>query len=61
MNILTVNSVFDSITFDILSTEDIKQMSVVEINTTKLQGPNSVYDERLGPVSYTHLTLPTKA
>jgi DNA-directed RNA polymerase beta' subunit len=46
---MNINSVFDSITFDILSTEDIKQMSVVEINTTKLQGPNSVYDERLGP------------
>ena len=46
---MNINSVFDSITFDILSSEDIKQMSVVEINTTKLQGPNSVYDERLGP------------
>lgn len=48
-----INSVFDRIEFGILSAEDILQMSVAEINNTKLHGPQSVYDERLGPTIIT--------
>lgn len=45
---LNVNAVLDRIEFGILSVEDIRQMAVAEITNTKLHGPNSVYDERLG-------------
>ena len=38
----------DSVVFGVLSPEDILKMSVVKINTTKLSGPGSVYDDRLG-------------
>lgn len=48
-----INSVFDSIEFGILSSTEIQKMSVAEINNTKLHGPNSVYDERLGPTVIT--------
>ena len=48
-----INAVFDCIEFGVLSVEDILHMSVAEINNTKLQGPNSVYDERLGPTVIT--------
>ena len=38
----------DHINFGIMSEKDILGMSVVEINSNKLNGENSVYDERLG-------------
>ena len=38
----------ESIEFGLMSPEDIKYQSVCEITSTKLMGPNSVYDERLG-------------
>jgi len=38
-----------SITFGVLSTEDILKMSVCQVVNTKLSGPGSVYDERMGP------------
>ena len=38
----------DSVVFGVLSPEDILKMSVVKINTTKLSGTGSVYDDRLG-------------
>lgn len=50
---MDTNSVFDSIQFGILSTEDIHNMSVTEVSNTKLHGPNSVYDERMGPTIIT--------
>ena len=34
--------------FGIMSSEDIRKLSVCEINNPKLTGPNSVYDEKLG-------------
>ena len=34
--------------FGILSSEDIKKLSVCEITSTKLSGMNSVYDPRMG-------------
>jgi DNA-directed RNA polymerase beta' subunit len=52
-NTIFTNSVFDCIEFGVLSVEDILHMSVAEINNTKLQGANSVYDERLGPTVIT--------
>jgi len=36
--------------FGILSPEEITKLSVAEINNSKLTGPNSVYDPRLGAV-----------
>ena len=45
-----IHDVF-SIKFGILSTEDILKMSVCKVDNTKLIGPNSVYDERMGPIS----------
>jgi DNA-directed RNA polymerase beta' subunit len=48
-----INSVFDCIEFGVLSAKEIQHMAVVEINNTKLYGPNSVYDERLGPTVIT--------
>lgn len=36
------------IKFGVLSAEDILKMSVCEVNNSKLSGPNSVYDERMG-------------
>lgn len=42
-----------SITFGILSPEEIKAMAVCEITNTKLSGPNSVYDPRMGTISET--------
>jgi DNA-directed RNA polymerase beta' subunit len=50
---MTINAVFDCIEFGVLSVKEIQQMAVVEINNTKLYGPNSVYDERLGPTVIT--------
>jgi DNA-directed RNA polymerase beta' subunit len=44
----SINAVFDRIEFGVLSVEEIRQMAVAEINNTKLHGPNSVYDERMG-------------
>ena len=38
----------DHIHFGILSSDDILRMSVCELNSTKLVGPNSVYDPRMG-------------
>ena len=44
------DAVIDSINFGILSPEEIKAMSVAEIFSNKLVGPNSIYDEALGPI-----------
>lgn len=41
----------ESITFGLLSSEEILKMSVAKIDNTKLLGPSSVYDDRLGTIS----------
>ena len=38
----------DHIQFGVLSSDDILKISVCELNSTKLVGPNSVYDQRMG-------------
>ena len=38
----------DHIKFGILSSDDVVNMSVCELNSPKLVGPNSVYDQRMG-------------
>ena len=38
----------DYIKFGIMSEKEITQLSVLKICSTKLNGPNSLYDERLG-------------
>ena len=38
----------ESIIFGVLSTKEIIDMSVCEVNNTRLLGPGSVYDERMG-------------
>jgi len=38
----------DMITFEIMSAEFILKQSVCEIHSTKMTGPNSIYDERMG-------------
>ena len=38
----------ESIQFGMYSTEEIQKMSVCEVNSVKLSGPNSVYDKRMG-------------
>ncbi len=38
----------ENIQFGILSSEDVMKMSVCELTSTKLVGPNSVYDPRMG-------------
>ena len=38
----------NSITFGIYSPEEIIKQSVVKIDSNKLHGENSVYDERMG-------------
>ena len=48
----------DHIQFGVLSTEDILKMSVCEIQNTKLVGPNSVYDSRMGVLELNE-TCPT--
>jgi len=48
----------DHIQFGILSTEDIINMSVCEVQNTKLVGPNSVYDPRMGVLELNE-TCPT--
>ena len=40
-----------SITFGVLSAEEIRRDSVCEVDTTKLMGYGSVYDARMGPIS----------
>lgn len=44
----------ESITFGILSPEEIKAMAVCQVDNTKLSGPNSVYDERMGNLAETY-------
>ena len=39
-----------NIEFGIMSTQDILKYSVVEITSSKLLGPNTVYDEKMGPM-----------
>lgn len=39
-----------NIEFGIMSTQDILKYSVVEITSSKLSGPNTVYDEKMGPM-----------
>ena len=51
-------TVIDSIHFGILSPNEIKKMSVVEIFSNKLMGPNSIYDEAMGPID-NHKICPT--
>jgi DNA-directed RNA polymerase beta' subunit len=41
----------ESITFGLLSSDEILKMSVAKIDNTKLIGPSSVYDDRLGTIS----------
>jgi len=41
----------DQIEFTFLSDEEIVNGSVVEINETKLGGPNSLYDLKMGPIT----------
>lgn len=38
----------ESLHFGVYSAQEIKNMSVVEVNTAKLSGPGSVYDDRMG-------------
>ena len=45
------------INFGILSPEEILKMSVCEINSSKLTGPNSIYDERLGVIGNNKLCV----
>lgn len=42
-----------SIEFGIMSADEIRQMSVCQITSTKLNGPGSVYDERMGYITDT--------
>lgn len=42
------SSEIERIEFGISSTEEIRKQSVVQITSTKYDGPNSVYDKRLG-------------
>lgn len=48
----------DYIQFGVLSAEEILKMSVCEIQNTKLVGPNSVYDQRMGVLELNE-TCPT--
>lgn len=50
---LLINSVIDNIEFRVLSARDIKELSVVEITSSKLEGDNSVYDPKMGPTVIT--------
>ena len=43
-------SEISEIRFGVFSADEIKNISVCEINSTKLSGPNSVYDENLGTI-----------
>lgn len=45
----------DGIQFGILSDEDITNISVCEINSSKLSGNNTVYDNRLGVLNHKEL------
>ena len=45
----------DGIQFGILSDEDITKISVCEINSSKLSGNNTVYDNRLGVLNHKEL------
>lgn len=38
----------NSIEFGVLSAEDIKNMALCKVDSTKLTGPNTVYDDRMG-------------
>ena len=38
----------DNVKFDVMSAEEIKEMSVCEVNSSKLSGDNSVYDPAMG-------------
>lgn len=40
----------DHINFGIYSSDEIKKMSVVRVHNHKLSGPNSIYDENMGPI-----------
>lgn len=50
MTLQNNSAVIDQIEFGILSAEEIKNMSVVDIYSNKLSGPNSIYDETMGPI-----------
>lgn len=44
----------DSLQFGLMSSNDILKFAVCEINSTRLSGPNSIYDSRLGTLDETH-------
>lgn len=48
---MAVNIIKDieSINFGLLSSDEIKKLSVCKIHNTKMKGPGTVYDERMGP------------
>lgn len=48
MNNVTYVKEIDSIEFGVFSPQEIINMAVCKISSTKLHGPNSVYDERMG-------------
>ena len=48
-----MNEEISFIQFGILSSDDIKRLSVCEITSTKLSGMNSIYDPRLGTLDET--------
>ena len=50
MSSLENNASISSIEFGILSPEDIRNMSVVRVFSNKLAGPNSIYDDAMGPI-----------
>lgn len=43
-----MKAILDTIQFGIMSDHDILSQSVCEVSNTKLTGPNSIYDERMG-------------
>ena len=45
------------IKFGVYSAEEVLKLSVCEVNTPKLSGPNSVYDENMGPID-NNITCP---
>lgn len=42
----------DYVHFELMSPEFILKQSVCEVNSTKMTGPNSIYDERMGSISH---------
>lgn len=55
----TNNNVVKKISFDVLSKQDVLDMSVVEINQLKSDQPGGLYDPRMGPTIITKEKCPT--